>query len=391
MDRFLSAVAIITIDLADMTPTQLANLTTRAQRDPGAGAAAVQPGSNLGAAPAPVTIRVSEAAAQTLMGVPLGSLLPGAAGREVSGQLNFVNKYTPEYARNVVAIIRGSDPVLRDEYVAIGAHNDHTGFNIGDAVDHDSLKAFRDAVTKLQIRGRDTLLNATLELADAAKGLVNFDSLRELRPLRRDSVRNGADDDGSGSMGVLEVAEALALAPVKPKRSIIFVWHTGEEAGLLGSAFFVENPTVPREKIVAQINMDMIGRGRAEDLPGGGPDYVAVVGAERLSSDLGKMVQDVNRAQRRPLRLDYRFDSATTFAGYNDIYNRSDHANYARRNIPIAFFFTGLHGDYHQLTDEPAYIDYPHYTRIVNYVRDLVVRVGDAPARPRVDRTGGQQ
>jgi Zn-dependent M28 family amino/carboxypeptidase len=297
-----------------------------------------------------------------------------------------VERYTPEYGRNVVGIVRGSDPTLRNEYVVIGAHNDHTGFTVGNAVDHDSLKAYRDALTKLQIRGTDSLVPATPELTSQIR--VNVDSLRRIRPARRDSIRNGADDDGSGSMAVLEIAEAVALAPVKPKRSIVFIWHTGEESGLLGSAFYSANPTVPREAIVANINMDMVGRGRAEDLPGGGPDYLAVVGADRLSTELGKVVQDVNRAQRRPLKLDAKFDLPTTWAGYNNIYGRSDHANYARYGIPIAFFFTGLHGDYHQLTDEPAYIDYPHYNRIANYVRDLLVAVGNLPTRPKVDRPG---
>jgi hypothetical protein len=102
------------------------------------------------------------------------------------------------------------------------------------------------------------------------------------------------------------------------------------------------------------------------------------------------MVEDVNKAQRRPLKLDYRFDSPTPWSAYNNIYGRSDHANYARVGIPIVFFFTGLHGDYHQLTDEPQYINYPLYNRITNYTRDLALHVGNAPVRPRVDRPGQQ-
>jgi Zn-dependent M28 family amino/carboxypeptidase len=191
-------------------------------------------------------------------------------------------------------------------------------------------------------------------------------------------------------MAVLEIAEAIAMMPVKPRRSVLFIWHTAEESGLNGSAYYAANPTVPREQIVANINMDMVGRGRPEDLPGGGTDYVAVVGANRLSTDLGRMVEDVNKAQRRPLQLDYRFDAPTPWTPYNNIYGRSDHANYARYGIPIAFFFTGLHGDYHQFTDEPQYINYPLYNRIANYVRDLVLHVGNAAARPRVDRPGQQ-
>jgi Zn-dependent M28 family amino/carboxypeptidase len=185
---------------------------------------------------------------------------------------------------------------------------------------------------------------------------------------------------------VLEIAEALALAKDKPKRSIIFVWHTAEEVGLTGARYFTDNPTVPRDSIVANLNMDMIGRGRADDIPGGGPDYISVIGSNNLSSDLAGMVAAVNKKQRRPLKLDYRFDDSVTWAGYNNLYNRSDHAMYSRYNIPIAFFFSGLHADYHQLTDEPQYIDYPHYARVVNYIRDLGVEIANSAQRPRVDR-----
>jgi Zn-dependent M28 family amino/carboxypeptidase len=214
---------------------------------------------------------------------------------------------------------------------------------------------------------------------------VNMDSIRRRIPkARMDSISNGADDDGSGSMGVLEIAEAIQAMKVKPKRSTLFVWHTGEEAGLVGSAFYTANPTVPIDSIVAQINIDMIGRGRAEDLPGGGPDYVGVVGSFFDSKDLGEAVAAVNKKQAKPLALDYQYDSTMTWSGYNNIYGRSDHYNYARQGVPIAFFFTGLHGDYHQRSDEPEYIDYPHYARIANYLKDVVVEVGNGP-RPRMN------
>src|SRR5882672_3428680 len=123
--------------------------------------------------------------------------------------------------------------------------------------------------------------------------------------------------------------------PVKPRRSILFVWHTGEEAGLLGSNYFTINPTVTRDSIVAQINIDMIGRGRATDIPGGGADYVGVVGSRRLSTELGEIVTSVNQRQPRPLKLDYQFDGCTPIAPeYGNIYARSDHYEYARFNIP---------------------------------------------------------
>jgi hypothetical protein len=318
------------------------------------------------------------------MGIPLAGLEPGAAGRAASGRLVVTEQMTPTFGRNVIAILRGSDPSLRSEYVAIGAHNDHDPVQSG-AVDHDSLKAFNDALYALRMADGKTVVQADTQMIRKAREQVNIAEIRaKYGPARLDSVRNGADDDGSGSVAVLEIAEALVSAKVKPKRSTIFIWHTGEETGLQGSRYFTDNPTVPIGSVVAQINIDMIGRGRADDLPGGGPNYLAVVGSKRLSDDLSNMVVAANKQQKKPMVLDYQFDEAVTWNGYQNIYGRSDHANYARKNIPIAFFFTGLHGDYHQLTDEPQYIDYPHYLRITNYIRDLLVNVGNAPERPKV-------
>jgi Zn-dependent M28 family amino/carboxypeptidase len=224
-----------------------------------------------------------------------------------------------------------------------------------------------------------------LDSAKLATIHVNMDSIRKAHPtVRLDSINNGADADGSGSMGVLAIAEAMQAMKVKPKRSTLFVWHTGEEAGLVGSNYFTHNPTVPMDSVVAQINIDMIGRGRAGDLPGGGPNYVGVVGSFFDSKDLGEAVQAVNKKQPTALDLDYKYDTTLTWSGYNNIYGRSDHYNYALQGVPIAFFFTGLHGDYHQRSDEPEFIDYPHYARIANYIRDIVVEVGNGP-RPRLN------
>jgi Zn-dependent M28 family amino/carboxypeptidase len=212
---------------------------------------------------------------------------------------------------------------------------------------------------------------------------VNLDSVRALRPARRDSINNGADDDGSGTVTVLEVAEAFARGAVKPKRSLLFVWHTGEEKGLLGSRYFTDNPTVPRDSIVAQINIDMIGRGAATDLREGSEQYLQLVGSRRLSTELGDLVETVNRAERVPFRFDYTFDAN----GHpENIYCRSDHYEYARYGIPVVFLTTGLHGDYHQVTDEPQYIDYPHMARIGQFVFTLADRVADLDHRPVVDK-----
>jgi len=343
-----------------------------------------------GAAPAAVptaitaSFHISTAAAAKLLGKSLDGLAPGATGGTATAKLDW-SETPSDWARNVVGIVRGSDPVLKNEYVAIGAHN------------HDSLKAYNNERLKLQMQVVQGDLRA-LPGAMAATIKVNMDSIRKIHPVARlDSIQNGADDDGSGSMGVLEIAEAIAKMPIKPKRSIIFVWHTGEEGGLLGSRYFAANPTVPLDSIVAQINIDMIGRGRAEDMVGGGPNYLGAVGSQRLSTELNHEMLAVNahEPEGKKLRIDYRFDDPTlgtavdgkpiSWPGYNNIYGRSDHANYANKCVPIVFFFTGLHGDYHQITDEPQYIDYPHYSMIDNYIRDLLVDVANKPTRPALD------
>ncbi|MDA1080703.1 MAG: M28 family peptidase [Gemmatimonadetes bacterium] len=334
------------------------------------------------AGPPQAQIRLTNAAAAALLGAPLDGMRVGTEGPAVSAKLDFVETPVPQYARNVVGIIRGSDPAMRNSYVAVGAHPDHVGFS-RDPVDHDSLQMYNAARQAIMNKGGDLHTATPAELAGIK---LNLDSVRKIRPPRLDSIRNGADDDGSGSMALLEIAEAVSAMPVKPKRSLLFVWNNGEEAGLTGSAWYTMHPTVPRDSIVAQINVDMIGRGRAADIPGGGDDYLAVIGSQRLSADIGQSVVASNLKQAAPFRLDYRFDSTTTWPGYNNIYGRSDHANYARFNIPIAFFFTGLHADYHQLTDEPQYIDYPHYARITQYIGDVVIDVANRDKRPALYR-----
>ncbi|MDO8502613.1 MAG: M20/M25/M40 family metallo-hydrolase [Gemmatimonadaceae bacterium] len=301
-----------------------------------------------------------------------------------STSARFAGDAPPGTARNVIAILRGSDPVLRNEYVAIGAHNDHIGTRTT-AVDHDSLRAYNIELTRL---GAPVWDRSKRALRDSLRAVIhiNVDSLRRIRPTRLDSISNGADDDGSGTVTVLEIAEALASAPVKPKRSVIFVWHTGEEKGLLGSKWFTDHPTVPRDQIVAQLNMDMVGRGSAADIAGGGPDYLQIVGSRRVSTELGDIVEQANSASPRPFKFDYQFDAN----GHPErIYCRSDHYMYARYGIPIAFFTTGLHPDYHQLTDEPQYIDYDHMTRVADFVRDIAVRVANLDHRPKVDKPVG--
>ena len=335
--------------------------------------------------PARVNLVVSQAVAARLFGRDPVTMQTGTAGRWLRfGSVGFTRSPAP--ARNVIGIIPGTDPAVRGEYVALGAHNDHLGIRFAGPLDHDSLRAYNIAANRL-VEARAHATPGTpgggLTPAERASIHVNVDSLRRIRPPRLDSIYNGADDDGSGSVGALEIAEAFARSGVRPRRSLIFVWHTGEEAGLLGSRYFADNPTVPRDSIVAQLNMDMIGRGGAFDFVGGGPTYVQLVGSRRLSTELGDLVETINSGEPAPLKFDYAFDAN----GHPErIYCRSDHYNYARYGIPITFFTTGLHMDYHQLTDEPQYIDYEHMRKVAQLVHDVALRVGNLDHRVVVDK-----
>jgi hypothetical protein len=328
---------------------------------------------------------VSKSVAKAMLGVDAESAQPGAQGGKLSGQIRFVAKEAP--ARNVAAIIPGSDPALRGQYVAIGAHNDHIGFN-NEPADHDSVKAYQ-MVARPQ--GAD---NEETPVADVAWTRIRHiaDSLRATHAARRDSIYNGADDDGSGTSTVLEIAEAFANARVKPKRSLLFVWHTGEELGLLGSSYFTDHPTVPRDSIVAQLNIDMVGRGGVNDFTGvtkagapihGGPGYVQLIGSRRLSTELGDLAESVNTATGNALTFDYSLDAN----GHpQNIYCRSDHYMYARYGIPIIFFTTGGHADYHQVTDEPQYIDYNRMEAVGKLVYGIAEKVGNLDHRVVVDK-----
>jgi hypothetical protein len=367
-----AAVAVVVgpaLSAATLAQGRTASMTLR----PAAGAPAVA-----------TTLLITRSAAERLLGGPLDGMAVGTAGKTVTASRQYIEADAP--TRNVVAILRGSDPALRGEYVAVGAHSDHIGLRAAGAVDHDSLHLYnarRWFATENPTGARLTPEQQRDVQARVAAIRVNYDSVRVSRAVRRDSINNGADDDGSGTVTVLEVAQAFAGAPVKPKRSLLFVWHTGEEKGLLGSRWFTDHPTVPRDSIVAQINIDMVGRGAAADLAAGSPRYLQLVGSRRLSTELGDLAETVNRTEPMPFTFDYTFDAN----GHpENIYCRSDHYNYARYGIPVVFLTTGLHGDYHQVTDEPQYIDYPHMARVATLVRDLTDRVANLDHRPVVDK-----
>ncbi len=328
----------------------------------------------------PLGMLITSATAERLFGAPVAGLIPGTVGKPLGGQVKFRATPSPAPARNVVAILPGSDARLKAEYIALGAHNDHLGMKPGaEAVDHDSVRLYH-AIARPEGENKPPKELSTAQRADIGR---QMDSLRRIRPPRADSIFNGADDDGSGSVTLLEVAEAFARGSAKPKRSLLFVWHTAEEKGLYGSQWFTDHPTVPRDSIVAQINMDMVGRGRASDTQGGGPVALGLVGSRRLSTELGDLIEQVNSRRQHPFKLDYRYDAN----GHPDnVYCRSDHYMYARHGIPIAFFSTGIHRDYHEVTDEPQYIDYGHMSRVAGLMRDITAAVADLDHRPVVDQ-----
>jgi hypothetical protein len=330
-----------------------------------------------------LTLAVPSASVQKFLGVPLANARPGTIGKTLAGEVRF--KMIDAPARNVVGLIRGSDTLLRMEFVALGAHNDHLGIRHEGAVDTDSVRAYNEMAAKIYIARTHEFPEfpgTGLTEVEKSKVKVNLDSLHRIRPARMDSIYNGADDDGSGSIGLLEIAEKFANDRYKPKRSLLFVWHTGEELDLYGSEFFTDHPTVPRDSIVAQLNIDMIGRGEASDLPGGNPGYLQLIGSRRLSTELGDLLEKVNIDGKHGFKFDYAFDAAGHPEQY---YCRSDHYEYARYGIPIAFMSTGSHVDYHQVTDEPQYINYTHLARVAGFVADVAAHVANLDHRIVVD------
>jgi hypothetical protein len=322
------------------------------------------------------SVLVTAEGASTLLGAPLAAAVPGQAGATVSGQVIFRRLLPPYPVRNVVAILPGRDPALRRTYVAVSAHHDHLGM-MRPPVDHDSLRAFDRVMRPM---GADSPPQEPTP-GQAARIAALRDSLRADHPPEADSVYNGADDDGSGTAALVELARLLAAGP-RPRRSILFVSHAAEEMGLLGSRWFTDHPTVPRDSIVAEIDMDMMGRGDAGDLPGGGPGYLEVVGSRRLSTAFGNLIDTVAAREPTSFDLNYAYDAPGHPLQY---YCRADHYSYARYGIPAVSLSTGEHSDYHQVTDEPRYIDYDKLARVTALVRDIVLAVADLDHRPLVD------
>jgi len=189
-----------------------------------------------------------------------------------------------------------------------------------------------------------------------------------------DSIANGADDDGSGSMSLIEMAKRMQHAP-RTKRSLLYVWHTGEELGLFGSEWFTSHPTVVLDSIIAQLNADMIGRND--------PDSLYLIGPRSApngqSTVLGAIVDSVNSASPRPFLINRDWDAPSH---PEQLYYRSDHYNYAKHGIPIVFFTTGLHADYHKVTDSPDKIDYDKLSRVATLIMNIGTALANSPTRP---------
>jgi hypothetical protein len=221
-----------------------------------------------------------------------------------------------ETAPNTIGILEGSDPELKSEYVVYSAHMDHIGIRSGAA----------------------------------------------------DSISNGADDDASGTVGVLMLAAAYAQAETRPKRSIMFITVSGEEKGLWGSAYFADHPTVPVSDMVANINIDMIGRNW--------PDTIVAIGKEH--SDLGETLNRVNGDHP-----ELGMTAIDDVWPEERFYFRSDHFNFASKGVPVLFFFNGVHDDYHQVSDEIDKIDTEKMSRILQLLYYLGSDVANNPERPQ--------
>jgi hypothetical protein len=237
-------------------------------------------------------------------------------------------------SRNVLAFLEGSDPVLKDEIVVLSSHYDHVGISLPDA--------------------------------------------------NGDYINNGADDDGSGTAGVLAVATAFAQAAengYRPRRSILFLNVTAEEKGLLGSRYYSDNPVFPIENHIANINMDMIGRDATEHIEKGISDGVYIIGASLISSTLDSLLT-VSNSKTHNLNFDM---SLNNVRDPQQIYRRSDHWNFGRLGIPFVFYFTGIHEDYHRPSDEVDKINFDKYTKITQLIYQNTLEIANSDKRPVVD------
>ena len=317
---------------------------------------------------------ISSSLAARIFGKPVTQLAVGDMGKPVSGKWSYAWHMSPTPARNVIAILPGSDPTRAGEYVLVSAHNDHVGM-LTAAVDHDSLRAV-NTVTRKQ-GANDPSCRPTPAQQHQIDSIIA--RARSIRPPRRDSIMNGADDDGSGTVVMLEIAEQFAVE--KPARSIIFVSHNGEEGGLLGSRWFTDHPTVPLDSIVAAHNMDMVSKGRADQVKFGGPASIQMLGSRRLSREFGDIIDSVNATRAEVMAIDKSWDVT---ANPMNRFCRSDQVNYVNHDVPVTYFSLGYAQDYHQPTDEPRYADYEHAARVGRFIHDVMLAIANRRDRPAI-------
>ncbi len=280
-----------------------------------------------------------------------GEPLPAVTFANVSVTFDLDVRYeivATKRSRNVVAVVEGSDPKLKNTYVAFGAHYDHLG---------------------------------TAPVGPAAPASSASCSQASTAPTS-DRVFNGADDNASGTAAMLALAREFARGP-KPRRSVLFVWHTGEERGLWGSQYFAGHPTVPFDAIVAHVNLDMVGRSyqdRAENA-----DKLFLVGSDWISSELHAAALGANAGLPRPFAFDFSMNSP---ADGGLAYYRSDHYSYASKGVPSVFITSGPHGDYHAASDTADKIDYAKLARVVEYAGALGSRLANLDRPPARDFAG---
>ncbi|HEY8309273.1 MAG TPA: M28 family peptidase [Gemmatimonadaceae bacterium] len=344
--------------------------------DASAAAGALQPRTGMPVSDSIVTgpagAVIDSATAHQLFGKPGNQLAPGDAGSTVTASWGYTFKVSPTPGRNVIAIMPGSDPARAAEYVLISAHNDHIGMATA-GVDHDSLRAV-NMVTRRQ-GANDPVCRPDAAQQREIDSLITY--ARSIRPPRRDSIFNGADDDGSGTAILLE--EAQKLATEHPARSIIFVSHTGEEGGLLGSKWFTDHPTIALDSVASAINMDMEAKGKVGEVKFGGPNSIQMLGGRRLSREFGDVIDSVNAVRPEAMAIDKSWDVP---ANPWNRFCRSDQVNYVLNRVPVVYVSTGYALDYHQLTDEPEYADYDHMAKVGNFVHDIALAVADRKNRP---------
>ena len=201
--------------------------------------------------------------------------------------------------------------------------------------------------------------------------------------VKNNAIFYGADDDGSGTVALLEIAQAFQLAKKEghgPKRSILFLHVTGEEHGLHGSRYYTENPIFPLKNTVADINIDMIGR--RDEAHANSNNYVYLIGANRLSSELDQICTSVNEKYVH-LKIDYKYNELND---PNHFYQRSDHYNFAKNNIPSVFIFNGTHADYHRKTDTPDKIEYDALAKRAQLAFNITWELANRENRIVVDK-----